>query len=938
MKTVKLFFVLAACAFSLGGNAQQGPIMPPDPAVRYGKLPNGLTYYIRHNEYPKERVDFYIAQRVGSINEEENQRGLAHFLEHMAFNGSKHFPESGDLMHFCENIGVQYGGDLNAYTSVDETVYNVCSVPSTKPGNLDSCLYILADWADGLTLSPAEIDKERGVIHEEWRMRSSATQRMFERDLSRIYPGSRYGHRMPIGLMSVVDGCKPAVLRAYYEKWYRPDNQGIIIVGNVDVDQVEQKVKALFGPIQMPKNPAKRVYYDVPDNDKAIVVVDKDKEMQQPFIMLDLKYKATPDSLKNSMEYIVENFLRSRAISMLNTRLQEAQQKADAPFNFAAGDDGEFVFAKTERAFELQMMPKNGQDAAALKAVAAEALRAAKFGFVENEWIREQDEYGSRLDKALTGKDKLENDYYTQKYIRNFLDNEPYSSVENEVMIERQLLKALPLKAVNAMMANMVSSLDTNAVVIAFYPDKEGVAVPDSNALRTALASVKDMPLTPYVDNTKKEPLIEKMPKPGTIKKELPADKFGYKGFILSNGIKVLYKKTDFKDDEVNMKAISKGGTSLLPLKDLTNASLVNSIMGDNGLGKFNSIELKKQTAGKQVGVSPSLGYLSESMNGSCVPKDLRTMLEVNYLYFTNVNYDTLAYQTNMRQITEAYKNRSANPQTAFSDSLNVTILQHNPRTAPMTLARLKNVNYDEILRIFHERFGNPGDFTYVFTGALNEDSLRTMAMQYIASLPVKGKPEKWVDQHQDYWKGTVENRFTHKMETPTAYFIQYWNGPMTMTAKNSVVADATGQVLSMVYDKTVREDASLVYSISSQAAVRRGTKDDYVMLTVCPVSPEKADSAELIVNTELKKIAEKGPDEQMLSRVKEFMLKNYADNLRKNDYWQGLEDGLIFDGYDSQTGVKEAIESLTPADIQKFVQTVMKQNNKATVEMMPQK
>jgi zinc protease len=937
MKTFKLFIALASCLFAVGAYAQSESFLPADPAVRYGKLPNGLTYYIRHNEYPKERVDFYIAQRVGSIVEEENQRGLAHFLEHMAFNGSKHFPVSGDLARYCENIGVNYGRDLNAYTSVDETVYNVCSVPSTAPNYLDSCLFILADWADGLLLQKDEIDKERGVIHEEWRMRSSAVQRMYERDLPQFYPNSRYANRMPIGLMSVVDNFKPEALRAYYEKWYRPDLQGIIVVGNVDVDQVEQKIKQIFGGIKMPKNPAKRVYYDVPDNNAPIVVVDKDKEMTNSYITTYFKYNATPDSLKNTVAVRRAEYIRWRAMEMLDNRFNEAMQKADAPFNSAGCGDDEYIFAKTKRGFELECTPKEGQSAAALKAVLAEALRAAKFGFLPSEFARENENHQSELETLYTGRNKMENSYYTSKYIRHFLDNDPYYSIEDYVKGDLMFMQTVKLEDVNAMMKQMVASLDTNVVVIGFYPEKEGVTVPTKEELQQALSDVKTMPLTAYVDNTKTEPLIPNLPKAGSVKKELAADNFGYKGFVLSNGIKVLYKKTDFKDDEIMMSAVSKGGMSLIPTKDIENAMLITPVMYSNGLGNFNSIELKKKLAGKQYSIGPSVNSLSETLDGTSTPKDIRTLFEQSYLYFTNVNYDTLAYQTLMRRVKESYKNRSVSPQAAFSDSVTTTLYNHNPRRLPMTLARLNKVNYDEVLRLYHQRFADAGDFTFIFTGALNEDSIRTLACQYLATLPVKGTKENFVDQHIDYCKGIVSNKFTRKMETPSSMIREVWSCPMKNTAKNRIVADATGQLLTMVYDKVVREEKSFVYAIGSRGDIDMRPKEVLTLFVGCPVKPEKSDSTQLIIGQEMDKIAANGPDELMLKRVKEVMVKDYNDYQRKNDYWSSLQSGQLIYGIDQRKGELEAINALTGNDIRDLLRTVIAAKNRATIVMMPQ-
>ena len=385
--------------------AQQMPAVPVDPDVKIGKLENGLTYYIRHNAWPEQRAEFYIAQRVGSIQENDEQRGLAHFLEHMCFNGTENF-KGNDIVKWCETIGVKFGHDLNAYTSIDQTVYNISNVPTTREGIIDSCLLILHDWADGLLLEADEIDKERGVIHEEWRMRTSAQMRMLERDLPRLYPDSKYGHRMPIGLMEIIDNFKPEVLRAYYEKWYRPDNQAIIVVGDVDVNKVEQKIKDLFAPIKMPENPAPVVVEAVPDNKEAIIVVDKDKEMQYSIVELMFKSDPIPDEIKESMQYLVIDYLKDACMGMLNDRLAELAQKADCPFLQGSVDYGQYLLSKTKDAFEVSVLPKEGQTEAALKAAFIEARRAAKFGFTATEYQRYKQNFTSQLDKQYSNKEK----------------------------------------------------------------------------------------------------------------------------------------------------------------------------------------------------------------------------------------------------------------------------------------------------------------------------------------------------------------------------------------------------------------------------------------------------------------------------------------------------------------------------------------------------
>lgn len=549
-----LFITSAAAVMAQG---MQMPSIPVDSAVRIGKLPNGLTYYIRHNGYPEHRVNFYIAQRVGSIQEEEDQRGLAHFLEHMAFNGSDNYP--GDrLIEYLRSIGVEFGSDLNAYTAVDQTVYRVCNVPSANVASLDSCLLILKDWSNGLTLDAKEIDKERGVIHDEWRQRSSAGQRMLERNLEKLYPGSKYGKRMPIGLMSVIDNFKPEALRAYYHKWYRPDNQAIIVVGDVDVDRTEQKIKEMFSGIKLDPNAVPVVDEQVPDNNEAIILVDKDKEQRVDVVQIFMKHEAVPDSLKGNMLYLIQQYATDLSTSMINSRLNEISQNPDCPFVQAFVYDGEYIYSKTKDAFNIVCIPKPGKTEEAVSAALREVLRAAKCGFTATEYVRAKDEYMSQLEKIYTNRDKQKNDFWGDQYRDHFLGNEPIPSIEDQYMTMQQIAPMLPVDLANEIIKELVSETDTNLVVFAEYTEKEGAVYPTPESIKKAIDAVHGEQLTAWVDNVKNEPLITEMPAKGSIVSEKENAALGYKELTLSNGARVLLKKTDFKDDEVILSGTSR--------------------------------------------------------------------------------------------------------------------------------------------------------------------------------------------------------------------------------------------------------------------------------------------------------------------------------------------------------------------------------------------
>ena len=930
-----LFITSAAAVMAQG---MQLPPIPVDSAVRIGKLPNGLTYYIRHNGYPEHRVNFYIAQRVGSIQEEEDQRGLAHFLEHMAFNGSDNYP--GDrLIEYLRSIGVEFGSDLNAYTAVDQTVYRVCNVPSANTASLGSCLLILKAWSNGLTLDAKEIDKERGVIHDEWRQRSSASMRMLDRNLEKLYPGSKYGKRMPIGLMSVVDNFKPEALRAYYHKWYRPDNQAIIVVGDVDVNRTEQKIKEMFSSIKMPENAVPVVDEPVSDNNEAIIIVDKDKEQQVDVVQIMFKHDAVPDSLKGNMIYLLQQYAVSLCTQMLNARLGEIAQNPDCPFVQALVQDGEYIYSKTKDAFSLICVPKPGKTEEAIKAAMREVMRAAKFGYTATEYVRAKDEYMSWLEKIYTNRDKQENSFWGDQYRDHFLSNEPIPSIADQYQTMQQIAPMLPVELANETIKELVSVTDTNLVVYAVYNEKEGAVYPTPEAVKAAIDAVHGEQLTAWVDNVKNEPLIKEMPKKGSIVGEKENATLGYKELTLSNGARVLLKKTDFKDDEVVIDATSKGGSSLLGDEDIVNAKVFDMAIGASGLGNFSNTELEKALARKQANANPQLFNLHEGLSGSSTPKDLETLFQLTYLYFTDVRKDEKSFAQLMTTLETMLKNQALSPDAAFSDSLMSTLYCHNPRYATLKLEDLKKVNYDRILQIAKERTADAGDFTFTIVGNFDEATIRPLIEQYIASLPAKGKKENW-KKVSTYAKGNAENKFTRKMETPKANAYMYWYNLTTpYSLENAVAASAAGQVLEMIYLKKIREDAGAAYSAGATGMASLGGDTPFTALVgICPMDPEKSDMAIKIMEEEAKKLCTT-VDADMLNKVKELMLKRADENAKTNSYWVSTINNLDEYGVDTYTNYKNVVNALTPEKVAKMVKDVIfKGGNSVKVIMLPEK
>ena len=936
MKTFLLAaLTMLSTAVVMAQGMMQMPPIPVDPDVRIGKLDNGLTYYIRHNNWPEQRAEFYIAQRVGSIQEDDNQRGLAHFLEHMAFNGSKHF-KGNDLLRWCESVGIQFGTDLNAYTSIDQTVYNISNVPVTREGIVDSCLLILYDWADGLLLEQEEIEKERGVIHEEWRLRTSAMSRMLERDLPKLYPGSKYGYRMPIGLMEIIDNFERPFLQAYYEKWYRPDNQAIIVVGDVDVDKVEQKIKALFAPIELPANRAMVTLEPVPDNEQAIIVIDKDKEQPTNIVYLMMKHEAVPDSMKKNLDYLMTDFIKDAAVSMLNDRLKEYAEKPESPFLQASAEDGQYLLSRSVDAFEINIMPKDGQAEAALTAVMTEARRAAEFGFTPTEYQRYKDNYQSALDKMYSNKDKRYNSNFVKKYVNHFIENEPIPSIDFTYETMKQLLPMLPLEAVNMLMKELVPNSDKNLVVLSMHTEKEGAVYPTEEGLKNAIATARAAQIEAYVDNVKNEPLMTVLPQKGSIVNVKKDELFGYDELTLSNGVKVVLKKTDLKKDQVLLRAEGFGGSALYGEKDFANIKMFNDVIESSGLGNFSHTELEKALAGKIASASLNLSTNRMNVSGSSTPKDVETMLQLVHLYFTAINKDQKSYDNLMQTTENALKNRSLRPEVVFSDSIQATVGCHNKRFTSLVADDLAQVSYDRILEMAKEQTANAGAFTFTIIGNYDEETIRPLVEQYLGSLPAEMEYVKTGDVSTEF-KGLVTNNFRHKSETPKALAVMTWYAnDLPYTLENNIKAAIIGQILDMEYTKKIREEASAAYTVFSMAGMERDDfKSQASIFIYCPMKPEKADTAVIIMRDEVNALV-KGCDADKLTKVKEYMLKNHSDEQKQNNYWVNCINEWRRWGVDLNTDYEKVVNAQTPETIAAFAKELLNAGNCAEIIMLP--
>ena len=943
MNTKKLFAVLMLMLVAFSTNvmtAQQMPPIPVDDAVRIGKLDCGLTYYIRHNDYPENRVNFYIAQCVGSIQEEESQRGLAHFLEHMAFNGSEHFNGEGkSIIDYTRSLGVSFGGDLNAYTSIAETVYNINDVPSTRQSAIDSCLLILKDWSTGLLLTDEEIDKERGVIHEEWRLGQSAQMRMLERQLETLYPDSKFGKRLPIGLMSVVDNFPYKELRDYYHKWYRPDNQALVIVGDVDVDHIEAQIKEMYKGYTLDPNAAQVVLEPVPDNDQPIIVVDKDKEQQYSEVSVMFKHDATPKEEKASMEYLITDFFTNLATDMLNQRLSDLAQEPDCPFTNAYCYDGPYILANSKDALTVDVLPKDGQTEAATQAVIVEVMRAAKYGFTASEYDRARDEAMSRLEKRYNNRDKISNEDFGRQYCDNFTDGEPIPSIETIYQIMGMIAPQIPVEAINELFPELISTDGKNLVIANFNQEKDGAVYPTIDGLRAAYDAAASADIEAYVDNVNNEPLMSTMPKKGKITKESENKAFGYTELELSNGARVILKKTDFKQDEIRMSAFQRGGQSLYSEKDWANLQMLDDLNDFTGVGNFSNSDLKKALAGKQVNVGLNIGEYTDNLIGNSTVKDLETMFQLIYLKFTALNKDEKKFNQTMTLTETQLKNKDLMPESALSDSMQYIISGHNWRHKPFSVDDLKQVNLDRIMTIAKERTANAANYTFTFVGNFDEAVIRPYIEQYIASLPAKkGVKSNWVNDIE-MPKGQTISHFTKKMESPKEYEVVIWhNNEMPYSLENEIKADMLGQVLSRVYLQKIREDAGAAYSTQAmgQAGITAG-KPQTLVFAVCPVNPEFEQMALDILNEEMAN-AGNSIDATALNEAIENMCKDYNTNLKENWFWMNIITQYLMNGTNQLTGYEQIVKAQTPESIAAFARQLYGAGNKIELVMAPEK
>jgi M16 family peptidase len=932
---MKHFLTIVALFFACNIYAQQGKI-DNDNTIRKGILPNGMTYYIRHNAQTKGVADFYIAQKVGSILEEKRQRGLAHFLEHMAFNGTKHFPGNTlqpGIVAWCESVGIKFGANLNAYTSVDQTVYNISAAPVTREGVIDSCLLILNDWSHELLLTDKEIDKERGVIEEEWRTRRSgmAMQRLSEQAMPVIYAGTKYSDCMPIGNIDIVRTFPYNDLRDYYSKWYRPDLQAIIVVGDINEDKIEEKIKKLFAKIPLPQNPAHRIYYPIGNNEKMILYTATDKEQPTVNFTLYMKRDVTPKQERNTIQNYADDYKTNILRMAINDRLEELSRTKNAPFISASVRSGNFFLASTKDAFELSGVLKEGKAIEAIQLLVGEVERARANGITIDELKRGKAEMLSYAENDYNDRSNRRNGEFVEQCVQNFLEETPIIEPEKELEIVRKLDKTVTIDDVNALAKTIITN--QNQVVTMFGPDKNTFKMPTNSSIENAILKAQKQHYTPYkTQNTLTERLITKLPKPGSIISERTY-KYGYTEFTLSNGLKVYVRPTNFEPDEVNLKLFSLGGKNIYPDSEMPNLTYLMAGATIGGVAQYNDLTLEKMLAGKTATVTPFIDNDTRGMAGTSNVKDTKTLLELVYLYFTQPRKDPQAFKNLMEQQQEFLTNAHVNPMLAYNDTLHKVAYATN-RMASMDKEQLKRVNYNRIMHIYKELFANAANFKFFLTGNININKLRPLLCQYIATLPSNNAKETIGTYEPKLVDGKKTYIFHKKQTTPTAITTIVIKGKMEYNNRNELLMDAIGQLLRIVYTEKVREDKGGTYSVQASGNLQHHPDDEALLRIAFQTDPQKYNDLIPIVYKELEKMATEGPSQQDLDKVKAYELKVYNQVLRMNNYWEYVLYTDLYNGIDVDTDFRYIVENMTCDDIRTTLRNLLNQNNCIEVTM----
>ncbi|MBQ5753478.1 MAG: insulinase family protein [Alistipes sp.] len=938
--TMTIAVLAAFVVIAQPSNQPAIPVIPNDPAVRTGKLENGMKYYIRHNAKQKNLADFYIVHDVGAIQEDDDQQGLAHFLEHMAFNGTHNMP--GKMMiEYLEKVGIKFGANLNAGTSWDYTQYLMRDVPVTRQGIIDTALLVLHDWSHYIALKPEEIDSERGVIMEELRTRDGASWRSTINLVKNLFKGTKYEHRNLIGHLDGLKSFDHSSLEAFYKKWYRPDYQAVVVVGDIDVDKIEAQIKTLMADIPAPSaDAASKEVIVVPDNKEPIISIFEDPEMLESDAGIYIKRAAMPKEMNNTI--IAEQFSLIHALggAMANARFSEMAMKPDAPFTNAGLSNGGLGICPTLDGLAVSVTTKDSALKGGIEAAYTELERIRRHGFTEGELERAKKQVLRREEQAYMNRNDRLNGEYVRRYIANFRKNSPMPEAEIEWKMDSTIIAQLPLDAINQIFARYIT--DENQVIIVNAPKKEGVVNPTEEDIKAIIAKVKQADIAPYQDNTVKEPLIanEAALKGSKVKKSATNELYGTTEWTLKNGIKVIVKPTTFKADEVQIQMVSRAGYSFVSDADYHSAEYLTLVMSQQGVSKFSATDLRKQLSGKSANVALSAGPYETTVFGNGSPKDIETILQLIYLKFTDPRFNEDDFKAVLNQYISYVDNLKSNPDFKAGEQQQKTLYNNHPRRQQISSEILKDIRFDRLAPIYKQLLANAGDFTVYVVGNVDLDTFKPLVEKYIGSLPTKKKQTKRIDDGVRLAKGEVVNNFTIEMQQPKVNVNRIYTGEMEYTLDNSMTMIFLQEALRSRYLVSIREEKGGTYGVQVGGSFDDDCVQTYALRVVFDTNEQMADELSEIVVAELKKIAEQGPLAEDLEKTREYLLKDWAARLQQNRPWMNyiMKYDIYGDKVNNIADGERIIKEMTADKVKALAAKILSDNNMAYITMRPAK
>lgn len=909
--------------------------IPVAPEIKTGKLSNGLTYYIRKNSKPENKVELRLVVNAGSIQEDDDQQGLAHFTEHMCFNGTKNFKKN-ELVSFLQSIGVEFGADLNAYTSFDETVY-ILPIPTDKPENVEKGFQVLEDWASNVTMENEEIDKERGVVLEESRLGKGADDRMFRKVYPKIFENSKYAERLPIGKDEILQNFKYDVIKRFYKDWYRPDLMAVIVVGDMDPAEAEKKIKSHFEKLKNPAKPRERTYATLAARQDSEGMVVTDPEATNHILQIFYSYKKVKEetTLADYREFLVENIFTS----MLSQRMQELTQKAEPPFVFGSSYIG--GWARGYESFNsYAYISKAGVDAA-VKAVIQENERARKFGFTPSELDRTKKNMMKNIERAYNEREKTESEQFANEYIRHFLEKEPIPGIANEFKYYKEFLDGITLEEINQFAAKTIPPDDANKLVVLTGPEKADFKMPSNEELLVMASKAAKEEITAYEEKEIASSLMENPPAAGKIASEKENKELGITELTLSNGVKVLLKSTDFKNDQVIMSATRFGGQYVFDAKDRNNAEFASTIVTQMGVGNFSPVDLRKVLAGKTVSVSPRIGNTSEAISGQSSAADIEAMLQLTHLYFTQPRSDEELFKSYVTKQQALYQNMLSNPQYTFQDSVLKVLYQNHPWAPQVPSAeKFGKIEMGRVVDIYRERFSNANGFTFVLVGSFDIAAVKPLIATYLGSLPATGQSAAQVkDVGLRPAKGVVKAT-VRKGTEPQSYIRMFFTGETPYSDAENLKLQALIEVLNIKLIETLREDLSGIYGGAVFGGLNKYPYNNYSVGVALPCGPENVDKLIDATFAEFEKVKTNGPQEADLNKVKETWRTQYKENMKDNSFWANTLIRSIENGTDPAQilNYEKNISAITVNDLKEVANKYLNKKNYVQAVLYPEK